>query len=86
MSIAQRGVSHSMPALQEFHDSTLYLIRAETAVIAYFWKKKIPVPSPKCTIYFARLLIYAYVVVSAVSGSEAGHSREIRLYKPDMPT
>ncbi|MDB9436819.1 hypothetical protein PN450_08370 [Dolichospermum lemmermannii CS-548] len=32
MSIAQRGVSHSMPALQEFHDSTLYLIRAETAV------------------------------------------------------
>ncbi|MBO1049654.1 MAG: DUF2809 domain-containing protein [Dolichospermum sp. DEX182a] len=37
-----------MPALQEFHDSTLYLIRAETAVFAFglFRSKKAVVQIP----------------------------------------
>ncbi|MDD1429728.1 hypothetical protein MEO42_01080, partial [Dolichospermum sp. ST_sed6] len=37
----QRGVSHSMPALQEFYNSSLYLITPESAVNVFTIVKKL---------------------------------------------
>ncbi|MFO5440948.1 MAG: hypothetical protein ACLBM4_20360 [Dolichospermum sp.] len=69
-----------MPALQEFHHSTLYLIRAETAVTSFFvgfeklriskQLKLFPVP---CSLFPVPCHLFPYLRICVNAGCKLGY-------------